>query len=230
MLACDGSAARQQSTLPRRKKGQIVRHQWKPAALAALALGALLIGGCAAVPGHADPLTSPAAGTVSNSEAVSAEHDLLAQYPKAKLPNAKLIREVTLDELPAARAKCLTTQGFPSTATADGGVFGYVPEGQDEAHQIAKIVCAIEYPLMAKYDKPLSDAQYKLLYDYLTGPLTKCLKDHGFTVPSAPSFQTFTATYGQPSSWVPYKNVNVSGDAWTQINEACPQVPANLYG
>jgi hypothetical protein len=195
-----------------------------------------LLAGCSA-PAPGAPHTSAGAQSSAvraqgalTEEALKARSGLLSQYPDATIPPAAEVREVSLDDLPKERAACMTKQGFPTSVTADGGTYGFVPQGQDEAHQVAALVCMIKFPLAAKYQAPLSDAQYKKLYNYQTSKLTDCLKAHGFDVPQPPSFQTFKDTYGNANTWSPYANVNVSGDKWTQINQQCPQIPSDLLG
>lgn len=198
-------------------------------AVAALAMLFALLAGCTASPLRPSVATKTPANAAMSQEGLKARQGLLEQYPDAKLPKVAVISTVSLDDLPKKRAACLTKQGFPMTVTADGGQTGFVPAGQDEAFRIAQYVCIVEYPLEQKYQNPLSDDQFKTLYDYQKTTLTKCLRSHGFDVPRPPSFETFKDTYGNSATWTAYGDVNATGDQWTEINQACPQIPANLF-
>lgn len=115
---------------------------------------------------------------------------LLTQYPQAVVPDSKLVRTVTLEEWPTTMAQCLTDQGFPSTVV-DGGVSSTNIVGQEEAKEVARYVCNVEYPLDPKFNRPLTAKQLDQLYDYYAGELTSCLEANGQEIAAPPSRQLF---------------------------------------
>ncbi|MDY7527586.1 MULTISPECIES: hypothetical protein [unclassified Cryobacterium] len=157
--------------------------------------------------------------------------DIVSQFPDAKKPDPSVVRVryVTLDDMPAVNAKCLTEQGFPSTVDA-GGVSTQTSAGQEEAIMLARYVCDIEYPLDPKFNKPFNKSQLDYLYDYDVNTLKPCLEKAGYSIPEPPSLQSFEDNYATSGAWTPYLGVTPSGDGWAEINKTCPQTPAGIYG
>ncbi len=172
------------------------------------------------------PVPGVGAGSSSTGSLSSQRQQILSQYPDAKIPKVKVLQRVTTATWPGIYSRCLTSNGFPTKVNADGGAAGYVPTGQNEAYLIASYKCSAEYPLQAKYTKPLDTKQVKLLYTYDTGKLTKCLKKHGVVAGRPPSLATFEQNF-QSDPWSPYSSAPLSD--LSKLNKSCPQVPANLY-
>ena len=204
--------------------------------LAIVALAAVLTG-CTTIPSSTPdtPTSSSASAEDANARLAFDQgvklDALLAQYPQAVIPDAKLVRTVTLEEWPTTMAQCLTDQGFPSTVV-DGGVSSTNIVGQEEAKEVARYVCNVEYALDPKFNQPLTASQLDQLYEYYTGDLTNCLEANGQEVAAPPSRQLFGEAFNTIDSWSPYLSVagSVSADEWTELNKACPQVPEGLYG
>ena len=193
-----------------------------------LLLTTLLLSSCAADGDHQG--SPPASGPSVSQELSQQRQAILQKYPDAVIPDVKVERLVTLEEKSSVNAQCLSEQGFDSTVTGDGATKTMVGKGQDLAFQIAKYACDARFPIDPKYNAPLTDSQLKLLYRYQTGKLVKCLTAHGYKVDPVPSEQVFIQNYGQPNSWIPYAEVDGSGESWDQINQDCPQVPDSLWG
>jgi hypothetical protein len=193
--------------------------------------------GCSTAAPHAQP-PKLAAMSSTEKDRLNAVHlneswtELVSQFPNAEKPNPvpTRVRYVTLDDWPQANASCLTDQGFAATVSPDGGVGTHVAPGQEEASALATYVCDVEYPIDPKFNEPLVKSQLAYLYSYYVSELTPCLQKAGFSVPDAPSLQTFEDTYNSSNPWAPYAEVKVSGDKMTRINKECPQTPTGLYG
>ena len=200
-----------------------------PLAVAAVLLLTACAGPASAVPVQAEksPTAASQSGQNQDQDLKSERAQIRSQFPNAKIPQAKVIKKVTISEWPDAMAACMTAAGFQTTVTKDGGVTGRTPNGQQEANLIATYVCNVEYPLQAKYTKPLDEKQLSALYAYYTITLTRCLAKHGVQVPTPPSLSSFEQTY-QSKPWTPYSFVPPSkGEA---LSRTCPQVPPHPYG
>lgn len=158
---------------------------------------------------------------------------VVEQYPNAKRPTVSVVREVALSEWPIAFADCLTSSGFRSTPTPDGGTkTDAVPAAQEEAFAVAHYVCKKSYPLEAKYTTPLSQNQVAALYEYFTEQLTPCLRGQGVDVDEAPSLEVFSETLNTSSAWSPYLSIQVENltlDQWNELSVTCPQFPEHVY-
>ncbi|AWB90093.1 hypothetical protein C2138_11565 [Salinibacterium hongtaonis] len=154
---------------------------------------------------------------------------ILAEFPNAVRPVVDKIRFVTLDEWPTVSAKCRTDEGFPASGEG-GGVSQHVPEGQEEATEIATYRCAAKYPVDPRFTVALNDSQMSFLYKYFLDTLTPCLEDEGYEIAQAPSFQSFSSSFGTADGWTPYSDVMSTVEDWEELNAKCPQDPERLYG
>jgi hypothetical protein len=185
-----------------------------------LALATSVLAGCSAgADGGATP--APTSSIPSAHEQNVAQ--LLAEYPDADVPTVQPIRVVTLLEWPEVFAQCVTDEGFPASAAADGGVdFEAIPAEQADASALATFVCRERYPVDPS---EFEDPDLSGLYDYYTQELVPCLEAEGYEIPSPPSEQTFIDSYWT-AAWIPYNFVEVTSDEeWTRLNAACPQHP-----
>jgi hypothetical protein len=183
-----------------------------------------VVGGCSSSPEHRSTPSASSSKSPASAQLAEQRQQILDQYPNAQIPKTHVIREVSLQEWATVVSACMTAAGFPTTADANGQATGVVAAGQDEAHQIATYVCQVEYPLQAKYTTPLDSSQLKRLYVYYTGDLTKCLEKHGVTVPTPPSFQTFSQQYNGSNAWSPYSGEPAS------VMHLEPKCPLDLVG
>jgi len=144
-------------------------------------------------------------------------------HPDVERPAVEVIRTVSLEDVDGLVEACVSDEGFPN---------GEFAAGQEEALALAYYVCQTRYPLHTKYNRPWNDEKWGYLYDYFTNELVPCLEAQGYTPPVGPSRQVFIDTEQTGEGWwFPYEAVpdDVSGDDWTRLNEACPQVPLGVY-
>lgn len=204
-----------------------------------VALALIMTTGCSQ-PAGGDAASIPAPVVDEPSEAAladAAERDqaatlesLLTRFPDATVPNVEWERFIELEEFAPVMAACYTDQGFPSVASADGGVSGEYQDEEAEAYALAGYTCMTKFPTDPKYAIPLNDSQIAYIYDYQTQVLTPCLEDAGYTVDAAPAREDFVANYlTDGGGWYPYEHVN-AGSLTVSLNVQCPQIPEHLYG
>lgn len=195
-------------------------------------VAASTLAGCAAAP------APPAPNSTGSNSAVQAVIDdawaaLQAQYPNAARPQVEVVRMVTTDEWATVMVDCLEDEGYPyATAPGDGSVvWSDVPDAQVEAFDIARFKCSAMYPRDPAHQEPLKESQLDRLYDYYSGEMTQCLTALGYDVPSAPSRETFRETYAT-DPWLPFEDAYAnagSPEAAALLEDACPQIPADLW-
>lgn len=204
-----------------------------------LTLG-ITLAGCAQAPSTVAttiPLPTPPAlsETARNDLADKAQtslyEDLTRSYPGVIVPAVTRERFIRLDEFASVMAPCMTAAGFPSYASADGGLGGSVKAGDEEPNAIATYVCTSRFPVDPKYSIPLNKSQITYLYTYQTAVLTPCLEKANVTVDPPPTLPEFIDGYlkGSSGGWAPYKNV-IAGALGDGIYKQCPQTPEHLYG
>jgi hypothetical protein len=209
--------------------------------VAASAVVTFLLSGCSAT------LSTPkAAGSIPKEKPVSAtekamilatdQHDDLTQlhtrYPNAKPGPVSVVRYIKTKDWAGALSNCMQTEGFRTTVAPDGGLQSpHLPAQQQEPYALAFYTCQVQYPINPVYEAPLSTAEVKFLYGYVTGTLTICLHNHGVPLTNAPSERTFADTYAATGGWTPYSEVtDVSESEWVKLNKDCPQKPAGFRG
>lgn len=121
---------------------------------------------------------------------------------------------------------CLRQEGWQARLTVDhtGIADESVPPSRQAAYQAASDRCeqAAGAPPNAV---PMTAEHAASIYRRLLAVRT-CLSDHGYTTSEPPAQQEFVQNYlaGTPP-WSPYLDVpqDVQGQAWTDLNRACPQ-------
>ncbi|CAO1648881.1 Subtilisin inhibitor-like [Salinibacterium sp. NYA9b] len=87
----------------------------------------------------------------AEEQADAALERLLELYPDVEVPEASFVRFVTIEELPIARADCLSSHGFDVTVE-DGGIGWEETEDFDkEKFYAVQYLCEIKYPLDPKF-------------------------------------------------------------------------------
>jgi hypothetical protein len=153
--------------------------------------------------------------------------------PSAIRPRTEIVRYVTIEEHFDLVAECVTAQGFPATASADGSVsFGVVPQAQASALNIAVYVCQASYPMEDKYMVPPNEDQLRRLYEHYVGDSIGCLTALGYTISRPPSLQQFLDTVDTKDSWSPFAEaLATAGEAeYVRVNATCPQQPEDWWG
>ncbi|MEW2014321.1 hypothetical protein [Microbacterium oleivorans] len=145
-------------------------------------------------------------------------------------PDVKQVRAISLAEWGPTMIQCLKDSGWNATATDDGQgiVYPTVTEpGRTESLNIAIYTCEVQYPVERKYVTPLSDAQLEKLYVYRSTDLIDCLEAEGYDIEAdVPSMSVFIESEG---AWSPYEGITLTPDAVAEINEACPQIPDDIW-
>jgi len=123
--------------------------------IALLASVVALLAGCTAQ--EPQVVTHPVVPPDEEAKVAAAQADLardrlLELYPDIEVPEASLVRYVTPEELPTARADCLNAEGFDVTVDDSGGMGWVVTEDFDqEKFYAVQYVCEIKYPLDPKF-------------------------------------------------------------------------------
>ncbi|QHC54510.1 hypothetical protein [Rathayibacter tanaceti] len=201
-------------------------------ATATIFLTAVLVAGCSSQ-GDSTELNEEQGSDVpvaSYGGTEQAWSDFRAKYPTVDRPVVEVVRKVSLDEWPASQAECMTDAGFPKEVD-NGGIGGFVPEGQEEAHDLASYICSASYPLDDEFSAPLSRSRLTELYTYFTNELTHCLESNDLQLEAAPSLNRFLDTYYTPESWSPFNDVLAnpeSQDRYEELAESCPPMPLDF--
>jgi hypothetical protein len=127
--------------------------------------------------------------------------------------------------------ECLADRGFPSESvpSASGGLWrAPIAEDQAEAFRLASEECLIESGLLTGEPiQPPSSEYLSAYYDFLL-ELAQCVEAQGYPVRDPPSRETFIESEG--AIWHPYEQVGASEEDFLQLEEACPQTPAQPLG
>jgi hypothetical protein len=147
-------------------------------------------------------------------------------------------RYISPEQYATVMVPCLTEQGIPVRALADGGIaFDDIPQEQALLQAEAMYRCDVRFPTHPLFAEPLDDEQLRRLYDYLVNDLTACLENEGYASSSPPTIETFIASYSDPNAevWTPFPVDDPQlqqPEEWDRLNEICPQAPPLevLYG
>tara|TARA_R110002051_G_scaffold86696_6_gene152730 strand:- start:120 stop:527 length:408 start_codon:yes stop_codon:yes gene_type:complete len=132
-----------------------MKHAHDRISIALVAVVVATLAGCTAeepkVVTH--PVVPPdEAAQIAEEQADAARDRLLELYPGIDVPEASLVRYVTPEELPTARADCLNAEGFDVKVDGDGGMSWVANEDFDqEKFYAVQYICEIKYPLDPKF-------------------------------------------------------------------------------
>ena len=155
-----------------------------------------------------------------------------AEFPDAVRPETAVVRFVKPSEQSRALVQCLARDGFEVTEV-EGTISASGVTGQELPYELSLYSCRAAYPIDPAYEAPLSEAESRYLYDYLTGELTECLEKHGYEIGTPPSFTVFLeSTSNGEAPWSPWSEVSARSDLNESIARdlvrACPVKPAGL--
>jgi len=200
-----------------------------------IALLVALVGCAAEAPPKApNEVTLPTLSAEERSASAAATlelawSDVIASHPSAIRPETEFVRFVFPNEWAETRAQCLNDAGLAATVSSDGGVELRVASGQGEVTELAKFVCAAQYPMDPIANEDLNESQLALAYWYYTHELRDCLEGEGIQVDNVPSLAVFKQHFYTDDSWSPYASVPEGVD-WEGLNSRCPQAAPGLYG
>jgi hypothetical protein len=194
------------------------------AAASALVLAAA---GCAASTTSSE--SDPSDGATQAYLAERAE-TLATQLGLTDPPEVEVVRMIKLNEWASTQKQCLEGLGHEIGDTADGeGIIypSYTDPALDANLQLSIYTCELQYPVMERYMRPLSDDQLRELYQYRSGPLLECLESEGFEYAgNVPSEGVFVESGGQ---WSPYSGISLTDSDIASVFKACPQTPESVY-
>jgi hypothetical protein len=156
----------------------------------------------------------------------------LGAFGTVEVPEVERIRFISLDEWATVMADCLNVEGYEASAF-NGALSTDAPEGQELPYALASYACSAKFPVNPRENTPLNEDQIRYLYEYYTQIATPCLEDLGITdLPEPPSMQSYISSYAGGPDWNIYDAAADQADEekWLDLNEKCPQVPADLYG
>lgn len=180
---------------------------------------------------------APTADADTAREMIAAANDeaweqLSSMFPGVERPEVEQIRVVGTAEWGKVLTRCIEEQGFPASATSDGGIsYGTIPEEQAEAQNIAVYICRVQYPTDPSALLPLTADEVSFLYEFYKSELVPCLTSRGYEVemPSESVFRDRLKTEGSP--WAPYQEIpEVGGAALETLLVECPQIPSGFRG
>ena len=157
---------------------------------------------------------------------------IVGMFPNAKRPEVEQVRVVDAFEWNNVVAQCVEGQGFPASANSEGGIsYGFIPDEQAEAQNMALYICQVKYPMDPSYGLPLTAEEISFIYVYYDNTLTPCLSSRGYEVemPSESVFHDRLKNEGIP--WSPYQDLQeVEGADLDELLIECPQIPSGFRG
>lgn len=113
------------------------------------------------------------------------------------------VRVVSPEEHYVLKYECLRAQGFDVELVEDGLNVTFAG-AEGDSYFLADYVCFARYPVHRMYREQLTEAQVRAQFDYLTGPLSTCLRDAGFSPADPPTWESFLASQrGGQDVWAP---------------------------
>ena len=201
--------------------------------LAVFAAIALPVAGCSgSVPIPRErPLSAAEKQRLLDADQQTDLDELRAQYPGADPGRVAFKHFVHTRDWPSTMSSCMLAAGFRTSVDTGGITYSDLPAQQQQPYALALYRCGREYPIDPMDSAPLSAAELKFLYGYVSGTLSKCLRTHGIAVPNPPSEQTFADAYPSTGGWDPYSSAtDVSKAQWAKLVKECPPEPAGFRG
>ncbi|UJH71103.1 hypothetical protein [Ornithinimicrobium sp. INDO-MA30-4] len=165
-------------------------------------------------------------GTGSSSEAPSsglaATQTAKADPETAGFPPVAAIREVTPEEFDDVYESCMAEDGWVLSLDEFGQSSIELAPGQEDDFDLASYTCNEQYPVADKYSEPLTETQWRSVYDHYESDVIPCLQSLGYAPDPLPSFESFLATSDSPEAYQiispgTYRDIteDVQGGRWT---------------
>ena len=152
-------------------------------------------------------------------------------------PIPDVVRWITEQDYAATMVSCVTEAGFEATLLGTQGIeYGEVDADRAAAFSLAMWTCRAQYSLDPRAGLPLTDAQFRMIYDHETTTMRDCLEDHGIFVDVAPNFAIYLERLrDEDEGWEAWSYVHLADigqTAWEELEADCPRgsVPDGLYG
>ena len=196
--------------------------------MVAVSTGVLALTGCSG--GQDDEPSSDAEVSAAAERAhwEKGARELAAYYELSDPPEVEVVRYVATEERDEVLTDCLRDSGW--SVDSGGGVD--VPEGQESRYKEAQYVCALKYPVPARYDQEWGDEQLRQQYAWTTEFVVPCLEEAGHPITNIPSESVFLEKWTSETPFFPFSQVQIPGGgsaeqfnkAWSDLNAQCPQM------
>jgi hypothetical protein len=186
-------------------------------------LAAVLLAGCGGSESHHEDDSRP---LVSKPYLKNMSRSLGEFYKIDHPPRVKVVRAVLPEEVDDVVQSCVAEQGF--ALTADGVV--NIPQGQDDAYNLAGYTCRMRYPVIERYAQPLKTKQIGIQYDWTVKFLIPCLERQGHAISDVPTKARFIDTWNSdpfyPLAQVELDQTNAAeyNQAMSELEKSCPQM------
>lgn len=196
-------------------------------------MGAVITGVFALTGCSGDQADEPSAGSEASVAAEKAHweqaaKDLAEYYELSDPPEVEVVRYVSTEERDEVLTDCLGDSGW--SVDAGGGVD--VPAGQESRYKEAQYVCALKYPVPARYEQEWGDEQLRQQYAWTTEFVVPCLEEAGHPITNIPSESVFLDMWTSERPFFPFEQVQIPGggsaeqfnEAWNDLEAQCPQM------
>lgn len=206
-----------------------------------LTLVLIIAGGCSSEENQSLTPTSSVTENRLTDDELRAElaASLAEEYDIKDPPEVTLIREVPPDEASKVQSECMMTAGWPNQILPNGAVEYDYTDDQTEDFNLALYTCELQYPVEAKYTRPLDDTQWAMMYDHFVNEYIPCAEAEGYNVGEIPSKDSYLAM-PVAEKWFPGRLVRMEittggGGKYNSVEEfeaVCPPTPELdvLYG
>jgi len=197
--------------------------------MAVVALVALTLSGCVAV-----PPPGPSAGAIADHRAEILEKTWANTGLSGDAPTATPRTPSTEMEWVEAITGCLTDNGVAASGWSFGSDEGYAllsesgGDVDDPAAQRVFYVCVASIAAPRETDDVLSDEQLDYIYDYYQEWLVPCVIMQGYRLSAVPTRTEFKALGGE---WRPFYSVDISisGADYEELERLCGAERPQLY-
>lgn len=140
-------------------------------------------------------------------------------------PVVEVERWLLPEEREATIQECLEGRGV--TFSEDGS--WHVPAEERKAFDLDRYTCFAQFPTDPRYDKPWTEYQVAVQYDWTVNHVIPCLQERGHDITGFPSRQEFLDTW-ESVPFYPFSQVPITTNAaWNEMERSCRQIaPSHL--
>ena len=209
-----------------------VAPDWTPrvgrALLVAVSTGLLVLTGCSGGQDDASSSDAEASAAAERAHREQLGKQLAKDYELSDPPEVEVVRYIASEERGEVMNDCLRESGW----AVDSGGMVDVPAGQESKYQESQYVCAMKYPVPARYDQEWGDEQLRQQYAWTTEFVVPCLEEAGHPITNIPSESVFLERWTSERPFFPFEQVQIPGGgsaqqfnkAWSDLEQACPQM------
>lgn len=195
--------------------------------------GMALLAGCSTPPTYDFETLPPIGQYQPSQDDLEMYSDNLAQYATSlgidSPPEVSIVRWVNPEESPAIMVECLVSAGVSATLDAEHNSYGITSSaGQHDSTDLARYICLAKFPVRLDIYRFPSEAEQRMLYQYLVDEWLPCMTREGFPL-SKPSLETYT-TYLRNEGPNPLfyefgDKYSLSATDFNNLMQDCPQQP-----